>query len=333
MKKVIPIVLSLILVLAVIVPYSYSGNASKQFFTISSEEIKAGETLEMTLNLSKIEYNEFEIALSTDLNIEDIYDNEDEIELEREDGEVKININKEELSIEKIILYYIVPEDAEANTEYTIVATVINSENEEEQIVSTASVKIVENEEENNKEDEQKENNKDDENKDNNIQEMDSAKNNGREENSFEEMNQMGNNTDKLRNDGEMVSKASGEDSSSSKNGNMSQKNSGTSSGGQSKVDLQETVTYNGSDNNYLNSLVVDGYELNKTFNKENATYFVTVDSSVESININATAEDSGAIVCVSGADNLKTGTNKILISVTSESGAVRTYRIYVTKP
>lgn len=332
MKKVIPIVLSLILVLAVIVPYSYSGNASKQFFTISSEEIKAGETLEMTLNLSKIEYNEFEIALSTDLIIEDIYENEDEVDLEIADGELKININKEELGIEQITLYYTIPEDVEVDTIYTIAVTVTNQENEEEQIASTVSVKVVDNNEENNKEDEQKDNNKDNENKDNNKQEEDSAKNNGREENNYEEMNQMGNNTDKLRNDGAMVSKASGEDSSSSKNGNMSQKNSGTSSGGQSKVDLQETVTYNGSDNNYLNSLVVDGYELNKTFNKENATYFVTVDSSVESININATAEDSSATVCVSGTDNLKTGINKILISLTSESGAVRTYRIYVTK-
>lgn len=332
MKKILPILISLFLSIAVIVPYSYSGNASKQFFSISSEEVNAGETLEMTLNLNKIEYNKFECTLSTDLIIEDIYENEDEVDLEIADGELKININKEELGIEQITLYYTIPEDVEADTIYTIAVTVTNQENEEEQIASTVSVKVVDNNEENNKEDEQKDNNKDNENKDNNKQEEDSAKNNGREENNFEEINQMGNNTDKLRNDGAMVSKVSEEDSSSSKNGNLSQKNSVTSSGGQSKADLQETVTYNGSDNNYLSSLVVNGYELNKTFNKESTTYFVTVDSSATTISIEATAEDNNATVCVSGADNLKTGTNKVLISVTSESGAVRTYRIYVIK-
>ena len=42
-----------------------------------------------------------------------------------------------------------------------------------------------------------------------------------------------------------------------------------------------------------------------------------------------AKAQDDDATVVISGAKKLKSGRNKILITVTSESGTVRTYRIY----
>ena len=93
-----------------------------------------------------------------------------------------------------------------------------------------------------------------------------------------------------------------------------------------------QKVTYNGSDNNYLKKLVVSNYELNREFSKENTTYFVTIENDINKLNIKATAQDEDAIVCVYGNENLKEGTNKILISVTAENGNVRNYRIYVTK-
>lgn len=93
-----------------------------------------------------------------------------------------------------------------------------------------------------------------------------------------------------------------------------------------------ETVTYNGSDNNYLSSLSISGYEFTKSFSKENTTYFVTVDHDLESIDIKQIAEDSNAKVCIYGNNNLIEGTNKILISVTAENGNVRIYRIILTR-
>lgn len=98
-----------------------------------------------------------------------------------------------------------------------------------------------------------------------------------------------------------------------------------------SNSQTEETVTYNGSCNNYLSSLVIDGYSLNKEFAKDNSTYFITTSDDITSLNITATAEDDDATVCIYGNSELSEGTNKILISVTAENGSVRSYRVYVT--
>jgi formate-dependent nitrite reductase cytochrome c552 subunit len=94
-------------------------------------------------------------------------------------------------------------------------------------------------------------------------------------------------------------------------------------------VEQMEVATYNGSNNNYLSSLEIDGINLTSDFNKEKLTYFATVEG-LETITVNATAEDSSSNVAITGT-NLKSGENKVLISVTAENGDVRYYRIYVT--
>ena len=76
----------------------------------------------------------------------------------------------------------------------------------------------------------------------------------------------------------------------------------------------------------------IEGYTLNEEFSKDNETYFLTVEENDEYININTEAEDLNAKVSIYGNDNLKTGTNKIIITVTAENGNTRTYRIFVTK-
>jgi len=93
-----------------------------------------------------------------------------------------------------------------------------------------------------------------------------------------------------------------------------------------------ETVTYKGSRNNYLTNIVVNGYELEPSFNKTNNTYFITVSNDVTSIDVSGIKEDSTASVTVSGNTNLKEGLNKVLISVTAQNGDMRYYRVYVTK-
>ena len=92
------------------------------------------------------------------------------------------------------------------------------------------------------------------------------------------------------------------------------------------------TVTYNGSDNNYLNSLSVKGYSLNKKFAKESNTYFVTVKNSTTKIKINYKKSSSKSKVIVTGNTNLKVGVNKVLVTVNAENGESRVYRIYVTR-
>jgi hypothetical protein len=93
-------------------------------------------------------------------------------------------------------------------------------------------------------------------------------------------------------------------------------------------VTQEETATYNGSNNNYLASLEIDGVELTSDFNKEKSTYFATVEG-LETITVTANAEDSSSKVVITGTD-LKSGENKVLISVTAENGEVRYYRIFI---
>lgn len=95
---------------------------------------------------------------------------------------------------------------------------------------------------------------------------------------------------------------------------------------------LQNTVTYQGSQNNYLEELSVTGYEFKNTFKKTTTTYFMEVENDVEKLTVKATPEDSSAIVTTYGNTSLQAGKNKILITVTADDGSERTYRIYVTK-
>ena len=92
------------------------------------------------------------------------------------------------------------------------------------------------------------------------------------------------------------------------------------------------STKYKGSSNNYLSDLKVTGYELNKEFIKERLTYFVNVPSDVKSINIKATKEDKNSSINITGNNNLEVGLNKVLVSVISEDGRIKNYRIYVTR-
>ena len=95
---------------------------------------------------------------------------------------------------------------------------------------------------------------------------------------------------------------------------------------------LTEKVTYNGSDNNYLNSLSIKGYKLNKSFSKERTTYFVTVSNDTTKVKINYKKSSSKSNVIITGNTNLKVGINKVLVTVNAENGSSRVYRIYVSR-
>lgn len=95
---------------------------------------------------------------------------------------------------------------------------------------------------------------------------------------------------------------------------------------------LTKTVTYQGSQNNYLSSLSIKNVEFKNNFRKTTLDYFAKVDENTQSVTVTAVAEDSSAIVTISGNTNLKSGLNKVLITVTADDGSIKTYRIYITK-
>lgn len=84
------------------------------------------------------------------------------------------------------------------------------------------------------------------------------------------------------------------------------------------------------SANNYLISLGIDGYELNKSFDKETLEYTVEVPNGTEKVFINAKTENSKASVKGSGEIQVNEGNNNIELVVTAENGNTRTYKLNI---
>lgn len=93
-------------------------------------------------------------------------------------------------------------------------------------------------------------------------------------------------------------------------------------------IKTQAEIEASYSKNNYLNSLSVDGYELSPSFDKETLEYTVELDSTVESINVNASVEDSAASLIGNGQIPVIEGSNTIELVVTAQNGNTRTYKI-----
>lgn len=91
--------------------------------------------------------------------------------------------------------------------------------------------------------------------------------------------------------------------------------------------------TSNGNNNNYLNSLSIDGQKISPTFDRYKTSYTLTVDEKTTSVTIKATANNSKATVSGTGKITLKDGENKLVVAVKSTSGLTRNYTITVTKP
>lgn len=85
------------------------------------------------------------------------------------------------------------------------------------------------------------------------------------------------------------------------------------------------------SSNNYLTSLTLDKYSLDKKFDKEVLEYSVTLEPGIEKIKINAQLADSNASVSGTGEKKVTTGLNTFDIIVTAENGSKKTYTLKVT--
>ena len=90
--------------------------------------------------------------------------------------------------------------------------------------------------------------------------------------------------------------------------------------------------TLDGSPNNKLSGLGVDGFALTPSFNRDTQSYDLIVDPSVSSVTISASAIDSKASVSGTGTVNLQSGNNDITIAVKAENGHVRNYVIHVVR-
>lgn len=303
MKKILKIIV-IFVSLVVCIPIVYAKTSQvlpvkePSFFEINTNEVQAGDTIAITIDLSKIETTKFEFILSSNVELNEMDSKNQEIEMDS-NNQISFVIDKEESNLEKIELSYVVSKEISIGTEIIFKAEVkdLNNDTEDiEEILQQAEnkIKVVENKNENDE-------------SSSNIQ-------NGNSNSQVDELVDMNN-------------------ASSNKAPSTTMQTTKTSqSSGTSNMSSVTTVTYNGSYDNYLSNLEVTGYEITPEFSKTNQTYFLTVENDVEEIKINYDCSDSTAKVSIYGNTSLKEGENKILINVTAENGSVRTYRIYVTR-
>lgn len=87
-----------------------------------------------------------------------------------------------------------------------------------------------------------------------------------------------------------------------------------------------------GSPNNKLSGLSVDGFALTPTFNRDVESYDLIVAPSVANITVGASVLDSGATVSGTGTVSLQSGNNDVTIAVKAGNGSMRNYVIHVVR-
>lgn len=90
--------------------------------------------------------------------------------------------------------------------------------------------------------------------------------------------------------------------------------------------------TTDGSPNNKLSGLGVDGFALTPTFSRDVTSYDLIVNPSVTEVTVNAVPLSSTASISGTGTIQLQSGNNEITISVKAQNGTVREYQIHVVR-
>ena len=88
--------------------------------------------------------------------------------------------------------------------------------------------------------------------------------------------------------------------------------------------------TSTGNNNNLIKSISVSGCTLTPTFKRYTTDYNIIVDSSVSSVTVSATAEDSSANLTGTGKKSLNYGDNTVKLVCTSTSGKAREYTLNI---
>ena len=94
----------------------------------------------------------------------------------------------------------------------------------------------------------------------------------------------------------------------------------------------EKQAEYDKLRNRNLKTLTVSGYDINPVFNTNTVEYYLTVSNDVTSLKVTALPENDAAKVTITGDTDLKGIENDILITVKSEKGLTKTYKIHVTK-
>ena len=94
----------------------------------------------------------------------------------------------------------------------------------------------------------------------------------------------------------------------------------------------QSEIIASYSTNADLSAIIVDGYELTPTFNKDVLEYSFEVENEIEKVNISATRADSRSSLKGVGEIELSEGINKVELVVTAEKGNQKTYVVNVTR-
>ena len=90
--------------------------------------------------------------------------------------------------------------------------------------------------------------------------------------------------------------------------------------------------TSDSNPNTYLSKLWVDGYSFTTEFSSVNSTYYLTVGSDVESVNIGAEAVSSSSSVGGTGTYTLNSGENRVQVVCKAQNGATKGYTIIISK-
>ena len=90
--------------------------------------------------------------------------------------------------------------------------------------------------------------------------------------------------------------------------------------------------TGDGSPNNKLSMLAVDGFALTPTFNRDTNVYDLIVNSAVTDVRVDASAYSTSAVISGTGSVSLQSGINEIHVSVKAQNGDVRDYVIRVVR-
>lgn len=88
--------------------------------------------------------------------------------------------------------------------------------------------------------------------------------------------------------------------------------------------------TETGNNNNFLDSLTVEGFALSPAFDRYTMEYAVAVTADVTAVTVAATLNNPDATVTGLGTIALQTGENLLPVTVTATSGATRTYTLSV---
>lgn len=289
----------------------------KSFLKYQKLGVTKDENVEMVINLDSINYEKFIFKLKSDENIDNIEVTDEQVDIEKNNDEIIMEIDKKNNQLENITLSYSINDDKKVGDKIKFTATIINYDNEEETQSIETYIEIIE------KNTDDSDQSKDEQNKPENNQ-------TGNLENNKTE-NIENKKTEDIVNDDLKIEQPNNINNEKLTTNNSQKSASNIVVTESNKKDM-EAVTYNGSNNNYLSDLSIENYDLNKEFTKENSTYFLEIENSIDKLNIMANSEDENATVCIYGNENLQTGNNKILISVTAENGNVRYYRIYINK-